>query len=95
MLRSSEYGQALLQQGARSRDLPLTHPADGEHPLGLAAPGQIVELRVRGFDLDEGLAWWQGRVERAWSGLVEEARALVAPDRAIALRFLEVARQTS
>jgi hypothetical protein len=45
--------------------------------------------RVRGLGLDEGLAWWQGRVDRAWSALLEEARATVAAERAALVRLLE------
>lgn len=51
--------------------------------------------RLRGLDLVEGLAWWQTRVERAWSGLIEDARAMVAEDHAAAVRLLAAARQSS
>ncbi len=47
--------------------------------------------RVRGLGLDEGLAWWQVRAERAWSGLVEDARTVVAAEHAAVLRFLQAA----
>jgi hypothetical protein len=49
--------------------------------------------RVRGLGLDEALGWWQGRVDRAWSALVEEARATVGAERAAVVRLLERARR--
>jgi hypothetical protein len=51
--------------------------------------------RVRGLGLDEALSWWNVRVERAWSGLVKEARSVIAAEHAAALRFLQVARQAA
>ncbi len=37
----------------------------------------------------EGLSWLRTRVERLWSGLTEDARAIVATEYAAAVRILE------
>jgi len=51
--------------------------------------------RVRGFDHDEGLAWWRTRLERGWSGLVEDAQAVVAAEHGAVVRFVAAAAQAS
>ncbi len=51
--------------------------------------------RVRGFDHDEGLAWWRTRLERGWSGLVEDARAIVAAEHGAVVRILAASAQAS
>ncbi len=45
--------------------------------------------RVRGMQYAEGLSWLRTRVERLWSGLTEDARAIVATEYAAAVRILE------
>ena len=45
--------------------------------------------RVRGMQYGDGLSWLRTRVERLWSGLTEEARAIVATEWAAAVRILE------
>ena len=44
---------------------------------------------LRGLPYGEGLSWLRTRVERLWSGLAEEARAIVATEHAAAVRILE------
>jgi len=45
--------------------------------------------RVRGMHYEEGLSWLRTRVERLWSGLTDDARAIVATEYAAAVRMLE------
>lgn len=47
--------------------------------------------RVRGVSYEQGLAWLRDRVERGFSELAPEARALIAAERASAVRLLESA----
>jgi len=45
--------------------------------------------RVRGMQYGDGVSWLRTRVERLWSGLTEDARAIVATEYATAVRILE------
>ncbi len=47
--------------------------------------------RVRGASYEQGLAWLRDRVERCFHELAPEARALIAAERAAAVRLLESA----
>lgn len=47
--------------------------------------------RVRGMQYGDGLSWLRTRVERLWSGLTEDARAIVAIEHSAAVRILEAA----
>lgn len=45
--------------------------------------------RVRGMPYEGGVSWLRTRVERLWSALTEEARAIVAAEHTAAVRILE------
>jgi uncharacterized protein len=47
---------------------------------------------VRGLGREDGLAWWQARVDRAFGALVPEAQEMAGSDRATVLRLLAAAR---
>jgi hypothetical protein len=86
--RAIERHSAPVEVGRGSAEEVCLSNADVMAHLARPAYWFFYLYRVRGLGEQEALAWWRGRVERAWAALTPAAQAMIAPERATLLRVL-------
>jgi len=75
------FGQGSIEEICLSNADVMSH-------IGRPVYWLFYQYRVRGVSYEDGASWLRGRTLTVWSGLVDEAKDIIAPDRELTLELL-------